>query len=289
MAADEILMLIDGHNLAYRSYFALPPLTSRDGTPTQALLGFARALRQLREIWRPSHWCVAFDGGLPARRTDALPTYKAQRPSMPDDLRSQMDLIADYLDRAGIARMRVEGEEADDIIASVALRASPEAEVLVVSSDKDLCQLAGEHVWIVPPGKPGERWGPAEVVARYGVPPDRIVDMLALCGDASDNIPGVPGIGPKTSTALLKQFGSLDALWRSLDHVRSEKTRAKLLEHRADVERNLGLLRLHTADLPPIDWHTCRFCHPDPAALRPLLERLDLHSLVRDAESPTLF
>ena len=191
------LILIDGHNVAYRSFHAIRELSTRDGHPTNALFGFIRALAAIRNRLRPTHWCVVFDGGLPAERMAALPEYKAQRPSMPEALRIQMDDIAEYLDLAEVPRLRLEGEEADDVIASVCAHASSGAEhIRLVTSDKDLYQLVRPGVSMAPPSDLGTTIDADAVAGKTGVPPGLIVDWLALTGDTVDNIPGVPGIGP---------------------------------------------------------------------------------------------
>lgn len=265
-------------------------MNAPDGTPTQAVLGFARILASQRTAWRPSHLCVAFDGGLPAERTEAWAEYKAQRAPMPESLRSQMGLLETYLDLSGVARVRLQGEEADDVIATLARRAAnSRTDVLVASGDKDLLQLANERIRILRPQSPGERVGPDDVRRILGIPPDRVPEWLALTGDASDNIPGVPGIGPKTATALLDRFGSLDHLWARLDDVASVRIRAALAAHRSVVERNLAMMRLRD-DLPGLPG----LADLSPAAvraseLRSYLDRLGLRSLMSLVPEPELF
>lgn len=288
--AGPTLLLLDGHNLAYRAFHALPPMTAPDGTPTHAVLGFARMLASLRTAWRPTHVCVAFDGGLPAERTDAWADYKAQRAPMPETLRPQFDLLKTYLDLSGLASVRLTGEEADDALATLARRAAAAgADVLIVSGDKDLLQLADERIRLLRPQSPGGRVGPAEVRAILGVPPDRVPEWLALTGDASDNIPGVPGVGPKTATTLLARFGSLENLWSGLSDVASVRLRDALLKHRADVERNLAMVRLRD-DLPGLpDWTALAPTPPRIGELRAFLQRLGLRSLMSLVPEPELF
>lgn len=272
--------------MAYRAFYAIQNLSTQAGQPTNALFGFIRMAGQLAARWRPTHRAVVFDAGLPAARMTLLPAYKQQREKMPDELRSQFPLIEDYLRRAGIATLRVAGEEADDTMASLAAHAlADQAETLLATSDKDLFQMVGERVAIVSPASAGERMGPAEVRAKMGVPPGQIVELLALTGDNVDNIPGVPGVGPKTAAKLLGEFGSLEKLFASLESVAGEKTRAALAAHRAEVERNVRLIRLRTDLVAGVDWDALRV---QPAAAGPLREffmAMELHSLVRELDA----
>ncbi|MBN1558553.1 MAG: flap endonuclease [Lentisphaerae bacterium] len=277
-------VLIDGLAVAYRAYYAIRGLKTRDGRPTNAVYGFIRMVRQLREVWKPTHWGVFFDGGLPAGRTALLETYKAQRPEMPEDLAAQLQVVDAYLDRAGIFWMLREGVEADDLIASVAQRAAGEAEtVCVATNDKDLYQIVNDTVRIVAMTGKGEAMGPREVEAKTGVAPGQIVDWLALVGDASDNIPGVPGIGPKTAARLLREHGTLDAVLDGLGAMPAGKVRAALEAHRNHVARNRELVRLDCGlgDLP--DWDAMRAAPEDPAALVPFYEAHEFSTLAREA------
>lgn len=284
------LLLVDGHNVAYRAFHALPPLTAPDGTPTNAVLGFARVLSSLRETWNPTHACVAFDGGLPAVRMEALATYKAQRKPMPDTLRPQFGLLGDYLRLSGVATVRLEGEEADDVLATLARRAAGHGvDVLVVSGDKDLLQIASDRVGMIRPQSPRDRVGPDGVRDILGVDPGRVPEWLALTGDTSDNIPGVPGVGPKTATALLSAFGTLADLWARIDEVTPPRIRGLLAAHRDVVERNLAMMRLRDdlpglPDVPDLVWRA-----PDGPGLRSFLKTLGLRSLLPATSQPELF
>ncbi len=274
-------LLLDGHNLAYRAYFAIPSLSTRDGRPTNALLGFIRILDKLRARWKPDRLAAAFDAGLPEHRLQALPEYKANRPPMPETLRPQLDWIAEYLTLAGIPVHRQPGEEADDVLASWAFRASRTGgEALIVSSDKDLMQLVDDRIRLVSPAHPDDLLDREAVFRKTGVPPDRIVDWLALTGDTADNIPGVPGVGPKTAAQLLEQFGSLDALGAHLDDIRSERIRRLVHDHWSDVLRNREVVRLKPDLAAPWD-------APPPApagALQDFLHRMELRSLSKPAQ-----
>ena len=191
---------------------------------------------------------------VPARRLELLPTYKANRPPMPDELRSQLPLITDWSTAAGWPLLREEGREADDLIAAVALNC-PGQPVAVVTFDKDLAQLVSPGVIeMLQPAAKGllESFGPAEIEAKFGVPPSAIGDFLALVGDTSDNINGVPSVGPKTAAALLRQFGTLDALLANIDAVEKPALRETLRGQTALLRRNRELVALDTR--LPIGW-----------------------------------
>src|ERR1039457_5310276 len=190
---------------------------------------------------------VVWDGGLSAERMTALPEYKAQRPEMPENLRPQFDEMVSYLAAAGVASYCGDGIEADDYIACLARRAADAGwNVVIASSDKDFMQLVSARIGLLNPNdKTGAIWAHEQVRARAGVEPEQVADWLALMGDAVDNIPGVPGVGPKTAAELLKQFGSVTALFGRLAEVKSERLRAALRDSADAVRRNLKLVQLH--------------------------------------------
>jgi DNA polymerase-1 len=290
MAAGERLLLVDGTALLYRSFYAIRSLSTRAGLPTNAVYGFVKLTGQLLRVWKPTHVIVAFDGGSPASRLDRLPSYKANRKPMPPDLRSQIPLAESYLDCAGLARLRLEGQEADDVIATLAAQARADGadRVLIAAHDKDLYQLVDETVHIVAQAGGEDEMGAAEVQAKMGVSPVQIVDWLALVGDSSDNIPGVQGIGPKTAATLLGEFGNLDALLASLDRVPNERIRSALRSAREIAVRNRELVRLRTDLDCGLRWvdslqRPCR-----TAELLALYEKLEFRSLAREISEPTL-
>ncbi|MBU4199032.1 MAG: hypothetical protein KKG09_09875 [Verrucomicrobia bacterium] len=283
------VLLVDALNIVYRSFYAIAGLATSSGRPTNAVYGFIKTLMQLERIWQPTHWLVVFDGGVPAERLALCPAYKAQRPPMPDALRAQFQPLETYLDGALIPRARLEGKEADDVLASVAARAAAEGfDVLVVSSDKDLMQIVDERVAMVGPGKVAEREGPDYVLRKTGVRPDQIVDWLALTGDSSDNIQGVPGVGAKTASKWLSQWESLDGLWRNLDALQPDKLRQALVEHREVVLRNVRLIRLQRdiecfSALDALKRHP-----PDARRLKTFFEDMEFYSLANKLSEPIL-
>ncbi len=244
------LLIVDGHAYAYRAFHAIRGMRSPTGEPTNAVFGFIKMLAKMRGWLSPTHCIVVWDGGLSAERMVALPEYKAQRPEMPAELSMQIDEIVGYLAAAQIASYCEDGVEADDYIACLARRAvESDLDVVIASSDKDFMQLVAPGIGLVNPNDKSETvWGAEQVRNKAGVEPSQVVDWLALVGDSVDNIPGVPGVGPKTAADLLRQFGSVDAMYRRLSEVKSDRLRAALDAAATDVRRNQELVRLK-ADL----------------------------------------
>jgi len=284
------LLLVDGTFALYRAFFAIRGLSTRAGQPTNAVFGLVRMMHQLREQWKPTHWAVVLDGGAPARRLALLPEYKAQRPPMPAALRQQTPLAEEYLDCANVRRIRQERQEADDVMASLAIHAASDVDrVLLVTSDKDLFQMVGERVRILAAGVKGELLDAAAVRERTGVTPERVVDWLALVGDAVDNIPGVPGVGPKTAAKLIDRFGSAEGILARLDEVEQEKVRRSLAANRDQVTRNLNLVRLDTSLDVPLGGDDLRVVPEDRDRLLAFYERMEFVSLARALRQPDLF
>lgn len=279
-------LIVDGHAYAYRAFHAIRSLNSPDGRPTNAIYGFIKMLARMRE-WAPaSHVAVVWDGGLAAERIALLPAYKAQRPPMPESLGEQITGIQGYLEAVGIRSLEHDGVEADDWIATLALAATrSEMPVVIASADKDFMQLVAPGVRLLNPNYRSETlWEAAQVRQKTGVEPSAIVDWLALIGDSVDNIPGVPGVGPKTATDLLSQFGTVDALYRRIEEVTSERHRAALRAAEAIVHRNREMIRLRS-DLPLApDWRQCVIGEPAVEALRALYRQWGFKSLLAALE-----
>ncbi len=252
------LLLIDGHYYVYRSFFAIRGLTNSAGTPTNAVYGFVKTVRKMLKDLQPDLAAVIWDEGLPERRTLLQPEYKAQRTEMPGDMIPQLGLIRDLVPMMGLASLGLEGHEADDLMASYAVAARDLGyETIVATNDKDLFQLVGPLVYVystnktdlAQPTDPHALLGPDAVLKKWGVAPPQIGDILALIGDSVDNIPGVPGIGPKTATQLIQQFGSLGAMLDNPAAIASEKVREKITNARSQIEQNCEMVRLDL-DLP---------------------------------------
>ncbi|MCP2338181.1 DNA polymerase I [Actinomadura rupiterrae] len=243
------LLLLDGHSLAYRAFFALPVenFNTTDGQPTNAVYGFTSMLINVLRDEQPTRIAVAFDRSEPTFRHEQYVEYKAGRAKTPDEFRSQVSLIFEVLDALRIPRMSVAGFEADDIIATLATQASAQGmETLVVTGDRDAFQLVDEHVTVLYPIRGVSelaRMDPAAVEAKYGVPPERYRELAALVGESSDNLPGVPGVGPKTAAKWLVKYGDLDTLVARVDEIKG-KAGDNLREHLAGVLRNQQINKL---------------------------------------------
>jgi DNA polymerase I len=246
------LLLMDGHSLAYRAFFALPieNFSTTTGQPTNAVYGFTSMLINVLRDERPTHVAVCFDRGEPTFRHETYVEYKANRRETPDDFRSQISLIFEVLDALRIPRLSVAGYEADDLIATLATQAVGQGmEVSIVTGDRDAFQLVGEHCTVLYPRKGVSdlaRMTPAAVEERYGVPPERHRELAALVGETSDNLPGVPGVGPKTAAKWLNKYGGLDELVAHVDEI-TGKAGASLREHLGDVLRNQQINKLDCA------------------------------------------
>jgi DNA polymerase-1 len=249
------LILIDGSGFIFRAYHALPPMTRPDGKPVNAVFGFSNMLAKLLRERVGTHIAVIFDAGRTTFRNRLFEDYKAHRPPPPDDLVPQFSLVREATEAFGVPCIELEDWEADDLIASYA-KAAGEAggQTTIVSSDKDLMQLIRPGVEMLDPIKQ-KPIGPAEVMEKYGVTPDKMVDVQALIGDNVDNVPGVPGIGPKGAAQLVNEFGDLDSVLAAAPAMKPSKRRDNLLEHaeKARMSRDLVTLR-SDAPLPsPID------------------------------------
>ncbi len=282
------LLIVDGHAYAYRAFHAIQKLNGPDGAPTNAIYGFIKMFSKMGSTLKPTHQCVVWDGGLCAKRMEALPEYKVHRPPMPGDLERQLPEIESFLEAARVPSFVNEGVEADDWIASQACCAARAGvEVVIASADKDFLQLVSPRVGLLNPNDKSEMiWKAEQVRAKTGLAPEQVVDWLSLIGDAVDNIAGVPGVGPKTATDLLNQFGTIDQIYARLGEVKSERIRANLLAAQAEVRRNQKLIQLHT-DMP------CNFDLPqlvvqpgDSERLAPLYEKWGFKTMLAQLDSP---
>lgn len=281
------LLIVDGHAYAYRAFHAIQKLNGPDGAPTNAIYGFIKMLTKMEATLKPSHHCVVWDGGLSEKRMTALPEYKVHRPPMPSDLERQVPEIESFLEASNIPSFVNKGIEADDWIASqtcCAVRVG--TEVVIASADKDFLQLVSENVGMLNPNDKSETiWKIDQVRAKTGLDPEQVVDWLSLIGDSVDNIEGVAGVGPKTATDLLKQFGSIDAIYSRLGEVKSERIRANLQASESLARRNQELIRLHT-DLPcDFQIEKLQVRAPDAERLRPLYAKWGFKTLLAQVEA----
>ena len=247
----DTVLIIDGHSMAFRAFYALPAdnFVTATGQHTNAVYGFVSMLTRLLQTERPTHVAVAFDVSRHSFRTEEYPEYKGTRDATPEEFKGQVELIREVLDAMGIVSLSREGFEADDILATLAYRAGHEgATVLVVSGDRDSFQTVTDNVTVLYPGAtPGDlrRMTPAAVEVKYGVPPQRYPEIAAIVGETSDNLPGVPGVGPKTAAQWINKYDGLDNLLARADEI-GGKRGAALREHMDDVIRNRRLNRLLT-------------------------------------------
>lgn len=286
------LLLVDGHYYAYRSFFAIRGLTNSRGEPTNAVFGLVKALRKMTADLSPDLAAVVWDAGLPERRMKILPAYKQQRQETPDDLGVQFPVMEEAVAALGIHNVRLEGHEADDLIASYAAAARNAGhEVVIATNDKDIYALVGEGTRIYTTNKSdaGDSkegfvlLGEAEVEAKWGVPPAQIPDVLALTGDSVDNIPGVDGVGPKTAAKLIREHGSAGTILQNTDAIMNDKLRDKVAAAAGRIRDNIELVRLDDSLPLPIPPDGLRLM-PDPAAIIALARKCEFRGLLAEYE-----
>lgn len=287
MADRPRLYLIDGAALAFRAYFAFiqNPLRNSKGENTSAVFGVANSLLKLKREEKPDYWVFAFDRPEPTFRHEKHEAYKATRPKAPDDLVDQIPKVKEIAEALGCPLVEMVGYEADDLIGTLARKAVDNGmDVVVVSGDKDLLQLVNDRVSIYNPRKAGmeiERLDPKGVEEKFGVPPNRVRDVLALMGDTSDNVPGIPGVGPKTAVKLIREYGDLEAVLKAADQVSGKSLKEKLTEYADQARFSMELV---TLDLDcPIEWEPERFQTKDfdPQTAVRLFREYEFKSLIK--------
>lgn len=287
------LILVDGSSYLYRAYHAFPPLTNSAGEPTGAMYGVLNMLRSLILQYQPTHAAVVFDAKGKTFRDELFEHYKSHRPPMPDDLRSQIEPLHAMVKAMGLPLMAISGVEADDVIGTLALEAEKMGRpVLISTGDKDMAQLVTPNVTLINT-MTNTILGPEEVINKYGVPPELIIDFLALMGDSSDNIPGVPGVGEKTAQALLQGLGGLETLFNESDKIaslsfRGAKTMAAKLEQNKEVARLSYQLATIKTDVE-LDLTCEQLTVQQPAAdeLLSLFKRYEFKRWTADVEAGT--
>ena len=244
-AASDQLVLVDGSGYIFRAFHGLPMMNRPDGTPINAVFGFTKMLLKLKADLNPSHIIVIFDAGRVTFRNDIYPEYKSNRSEPPEELVPQFALVRQAAEAIGLPVLEMPGFEADDLIASYARQAEQAGmSCLIVSSDKDLMQLVRGNITMLDPMK-NRPIGREEVIEKFGVTPDKVVDVQALAGDSTDNVPGVPGIGIKTAAELINQFGDLDSLLAAAETIKQPKRRENLIQfaEQARISRQLVYLK----------------------------------------------
>lgn len=289
--AENPLILVDGSSYLYRAYHAFPPLTNSSSEPTGAMYGVLNMLRSLLLQYRPSHVAVVFDAKGKTFRDELFAEYKSHRPPMPDDLRLQIEPLHQMVKAMGLPLLVVSGVEADDVIGTLAQEAEKAGHAVLISTgDKDMAQLVTPNITLINTMN-NAILGPQEVCEKYGVPPELIIDFLALMGDSSDNIPGVPGVGEKTAQALLQGLGGLDALFSNLDKIstlsfRGSKTMSAKLEQNKDVAYlSYKLATIKTDVELEVTCDELTVSSPDDEQLHQLFARYEFKRWLADVEA----
>jgi DNA polymerase-1 len=287
--ADQALYLVDGSGFIFRAYHALPPLNTKGGVPTGAVYGFTQMMIKLEMDHRPSHLAVVFDAGGRSVRHEMFEKYKANRVEPPDDLKPQFGMVRQVVDIFNVPRLEARDCEADDLIATLTKRAEKAGmRVVIVSSDKDLMQLVGDTCVLIDTMKPKDFvYGPKEVEEKFGVPPPQLGDVLALMGDSVDNIPGIPGVGPKTASALIKHFGSLEKMLEHPEDIAkvpglrgAASVAQKVQAHGDDARLSRKLVALDDDIHFDITIEQLRRHEPDMKKVEPLLKELEFQRLI---------
>ncbi|WP_288654821.1 MULTISPECIES: DNA polymerase I [Pantoea] len=288
--AENPLILVDGSSYLYRAYHAFPPLTNSAGEPTGAMYGVLNMLKSMLMQYQPSHVAVVFDAKGKTFRDELFEHYKSHRPPMPDDLRAQIAPLHEMVKAMGLPLLAVSGVEADDVIGTLALEAGKQGRsVLISTGDKDMAQLVTPEITLINTMS-NTVLGPEEVEEKYGVPPALIIDFLAMMGDSSDNIPGVPGVGEKTAQALLQGLGGMHAIYDNLDKVsslsfRGAKTMAAKLEQNRDVAFLSYQLATIKTDVPlEVSYDQLTVNQPDVETLQTLFARFEFRRWQADLQ-----
>ncbi|NBB54418.1 DNA polymerase I [Pantoea vagans] len=288
--AENPLILVDGSSYLYRAYHAFPPLTNSAGEPTGAMYGVLNMLKSLLAQYNPSHVAVVFDAKGKTFRDELFEHYKSHRPPMPDELRAQIEPLHEMVRAMGLPLLAVSGVEADDVIGTLALEAERKGlSVLISTGDKDMAQLVTPAITLINTMS-NTILGPEEVEQKYGVPPALIIDFLAMMGDSSDNIPGVPGVGEKTAQALLQGLGSMQTIYDNLDKVadlgfRGAKTMATKLEQNRDVAfLSYQLATIKTDVELALPCEELTVTEPDVEALQALFSRYEFKRWLSDLQ-----
>jgi DNA polymerase-1 len=276
------LFLIDGSNYVYRAYYAIRELSNSKGFPTNAIYGFTTMLLKLLRDWKPQYIAVVFDLKGPTFRHEAFEAYKATRRPTPDDLILQIPYIKDIIRGFSIPVLEMQGLEADDIIGTLARRyADKNIRTVIVSGDKDMMQLVSDNILMIDTMK-DKSYDVEAVRERFGVGPEKVTEILGLAGDQSDNIPGVPGIGPKTAQRLIEEFGSVEGVLQNIDKVRNPKTRETLRQFANQAIMSRDLASIKTDADYHIDLESARYRAPDNEALQALFKEFEFSSLLQE-------
>jgi DNA polymerase-1 len=281
MSQKKTLYLIDGSSYIYRAFYAIRNLSNSKGLPTNAVYGFTRMLMKIIDEKKPDYVAVAFDTKGPTVRHDLYPNYKANRPEMPDDLQPQIPYIKKMVGGFGIPKIEMQGIEADDILGTLSRIGDEKGlDVTIVTGDKDLLQLVGEHVKVYDTMKE-EVYGEEEVLARFGVEPGRLIEVMALMGDSSDNIPGIPGVGQKTAMKLIKEHHDMEGLLANAGKIKG-KLGEKIRENQEMARLSRKLVTIDTGLPLSMDLEEFKYSEPRLEDLVDLLRELEFTSMLKE-------
>jgi DNA polymerase-1 len=286
------LFLIDGTAIIYRSYYAFirNPLINSKGENTSAVFGFTNAILQILKQYKPEYLGIAFDTAAPTFRKELYDDYKANRKEMPDELAAQLSQIDELVKAFNIPILRLEGYEADDVMGTLAKKAESEedVEIYLVTSDKDFYQLIDDRIKVLIPPKRGSETRIIErdgVIEKFGVPPEQVIEVMGLMGDSSDNIPGVPRVGPKTATELVQEFGSLEAAIANAEEYRKKSIRKNLKEYAEQARLSKELVTIKTDAPIDLDWNMLTVGEWHNEDLLSLFRKLEFNSLLQELTS----
>ncbi|MDO8957785.1 MAG: 5'-3' exonuclease H3TH domain-containing protein, partial [Deltaproteobacteria bacterium] len=280
------LLLIDGSSYIYRAFFAIPHLSNSKGFPTNATYGFTNMLLKVLREQGPEYMAIAFDAPGPTFRHEVFGDYKANRPAMPENLRPQIPYIKEIVAALNIPVLEKAGYEADDLIGTLVKKMENErVETVIVSGDKDLMQLVTPRVTMFDPMKE-KTFRILEVKEYFGVTPDKIVEVMGLSGDSSDNIPGVPGIGKKTAAQLIEEFGSIEELLKNVTRVKNAKVRDRLIHYaeQARLSRELATLDIHVPLTEELN--SLKLGIPDQEKLQKIFKEMEFSKLLKEFTAP---
>jgi len=285
MTERKKLYLIDVSGYYYRAFFALPPMSTSEGQPTNAIYGFTTMLQKLLKEQKPDYLAAVLDCPEPTFRHEVYQDYKAHRPKMPDELSAQIPHMKDVITAFSIASIEKSGFEADDVIGTMARQAEAAGlDVVIISGDKDMCQLVSERITLLDTMR-NVVTGADKVQEKYGVPPEKIIEIFSLMGDKSDNVPGVPGIGEKTAAELINAYGTLDGVFENLEKITKKKAKEALSANREKAYLSRQLVTIDTAVPLDISWSDCQLPHPDEEALRGLYKKFEFKRLLESLAS----
>lgn len=275
------LFLIDGSSYLFRAYYAIHHLSNSKGFPTNAIFGFTQMLLKVLKEYQPNYLAVIFDSKAPTFRSEVYKEYKANRPSMPEGLVPQIPYIKKIVEGYRIALLERDGYEADDLLGTIAKKMESEVDVVIITGDKDILQLVNDRIQVYDPMKE-KRFGVKEVMERFGVSPEQVVEVMGLAGDAIDNIPGVPGIGEKTAVQLIQTYGSIENLLFHVEEISQKRLKENLMTHRdlALLSRQLARIRTDV----PIDFQLKDFSlsPPDLKSLKEIFKELEFNKFLKE-------